>query len=866
MVYNYRVQLSDDAVRSNSEAQIQQSVFEIEGANELELIRVATNFKTSKKTISLLSRAKDSKLFRSKLFTLLLSKGIRVNNNIEAEELKEEAQQDHEHHCHGHGHSHGHEHEHEHEHQCSHTHQHDSSNHEKKPTKESNHTHAHDHGHAHNHENHWLKAGVGLVFGVGLLILSLASLNIPLIAYYIITGLTTLVSLYLGKNVYLSAWNALRQKKWDTSTLYTISTAAIVIVSIVSLFIPGLPMMCEAAPLVLGFWHLGEGIEHTLIGEINNKLDVRDCLPPLVRLRKGHLEQEISIKQLIPNDIIFINSGQVIPVDGRLIKSTFLYTTRIDGSPELKEFKAGDLVKAGMSVAEHTDALEMQVTKTYQNSYLSLIAKNIKKANTEKAPVEIFANKVLKYFIPGLIGVALISGLVIGLVFTPALAIQCVVAVLVSACPCALSLITPMAVKIGMKKASENGVHFNNGKALQAAANIDTVVFDLNGTLTKGEIEVSQFAISEPQYLRHFALLEAQSSHPAAKIIKSYIETKNPLTTDVLTLSSVDKSHHSGLKGMINGEQFMVGNKDMLAANGITHVPEPYHNPNNGAVYLVRGSTVIGQINLADPLRDDAVATVKELQRLGKTVHICTGADQATAERFAAELGIAKEHIAANTVGAVSKPGEISKDSYIQQLKRKGHKVSMVGDAANDLTAIAYSDVGVAVKSAIGDDITQKQAGIVVQKGLLFPIASAFDTAAKTKSNIFQNLAVSLTYNSIITLVAAGLFVALGFTLNPALGVALMVIESTIVLANLYRFKKQNIVSSAPCSPVEKVEEPESTTSKILHALGFSPKAKVVTRLETPEKQPKCSSLFSSQSPIKLEQETNQEPIPCRLY
>ena len=144
-------------------------------------------------------------------------------------------------------------------------------------------------------------------------------------------------------------------------------------------------------------------------------------------------------------------------------------------------------------------------------------------------------------------------------------------------------------------------------------------------------------------------------------------------------------------------------------------------------------------------------------------------------------------------------------------------------------TAIAYSDVGIAVKSSIGDEITEQHAGIVVQQGLLFPIATAFDVAEKTKQNIFQNLFVSLTYNSTITLVAAGLFVALGFTLNPAIGVALMVLESTIVLANLYRFKHQEVVtaSSNGNNAVIDEEDIENTTSKVLDALGYrtQPKA-----------------------------------------
>lgn len=860
---NYRFRLSDDIQRLNPEQTAAKIERILNEDKSLELVRVAIDLTNQNESISLLSKSYDTHFIQEKVTRLLLEAEIPVSEIMEVDPVwYEEEMPPHQDHLspsktvvpkknrkktkHDHAHNgqahHGHTH---------HGHTHHAHAH---------HGHAH-HGHTHGDDNHWLKAALGVIWGIGMLVIAVASFNIPMIAYYIITGLTTLMTLYLGYTVYQSAWEALLEKQWDTTTLYTISTLTIVAVSIASLFIPGLPMMFEAAPLVLGFWHLGEGIEHTLIDEIEKKLDVRDCLPLSVLL-KGNPDKEISVKSLIPNDVIIIKKGEVIPVDGVLRKKALLYTTRVDGSPELKEFNPGDEVKAGMRLADHLPSLEMRVTKTYQKSYLSLMAENIDKANDEKAPVEVFANTVLKYFIPGLLGIALISGIVIGSVFNPVLAIQCVVSVLVSACPCALSLITPMAIKIGMKKASENGIHFNNGKALQAAADIDTVVFDLNGTLTQGNIEVRALHIDDKKFLSQIALLEEQSDHPTAKIIKTYIKNQGIVPDMQAVITSLDKKHHSGIKGTINDEPFMIGNKEMLLENGITQINQPYDNPENGSVYIVRGTTVIGQIALTDPLRKDAIATVKQLKRLGKTVHICTGADQATAEKYATLLGIPKENICANTVGAVTKPSEVSKTSYIEQLKRKGYKVAMVGDAANDVTAIAYSDLGIAVKSNIGDTITQQHAGIVVQQGVLFSIATAFDVAEKTKKNIVQNLLVSLTYNSVITLVAAGLFVALGFALNPALGVALMVLESAIVLTNLYLFKQQEIISATSNSKNAGVDEEtsEDTTFNLLNALGYccQPQAGLAGTSEPPVVNSKTGRLFAPPKEKKHFSESTQ--------
>ncbi|PWY55474.1 HAD family hydrolase [Legionella qingyii] len=854
MYFNYRFRLSDNVSPLDLESirtQIEQILY---SDQNLKLVRVAVDLTSPDKSICLLSKSKNSSTVQTIVTQLLSKEGIFLSDIMEAEaieyeegivhvehasatnptpsglnkKIRKKAKQSHSHgHSHGHSHSHGHGHSHGHKHPHGHSH----------------HTHDSD-----GDENHWLKAALGLIWGIGMLVIAVGSFNIPMIAYYVITGLTTLMTLYLGYSVYQSAWHTLLEREWDTTTLYAISTLTIVAVSIASLFIPGLPMMFEAAPLVLGFWHLGEGIEHTLLDEINNKLDVRDCLPQSVLL-KGKPDKEISVKNLIPNDMIVVEKGAVIPVDGVLTTTALLYTTRIDGSPHLQTFFPGDKVKAGMRLADHITSLEMRVTKTYQSSYLSLIAKNIEQANAEKAPIEQFANKVLKYFIPGLLAIALISGLIIGSVFNPALAIQCVISVLVSACPCALSLITPMAVKIGMKKASENGIHFNNGKALQAAADIDTVVFDLNGTLTQGNIEVQALQIADKKFLRHIALLESQSDHPTAQIIRAYIESQNTTADDPLEITSIDKSHHSGIKAVIEGETFMIGNKNMLFANGITHINEPYDRPEKGSIYIVRGSTVIGQIALTDPLRKDAIATVQQLRRQGKTVHICTGADQATAEYYAVLLGISKENICANTVGAVTEPLEVSKISYIEQLKRRGCKVAMVGDAANDVSAITYSDLGIAVKSSIGDTITQQHAGIVIQQGLLFPIATAFDVAEKTKQNIVQNLSISLSYNSIITLVAGGLFVALGFALNPAVGVALMVLESAIVLTNLYRFKHQE-VTSVPANNTNAgmtIETAECKNVYLLKRLDYDAEPKhTVSNSNRPSAHSKALSFFES--------------------
>jgi len=439
---------------------------------------------------------------------------------------------------------------------------------------------------------------------------------------------------------------------------------------------------------------------------------------------------------------------------------------------------------------------------------------------------------------------ALASGIILSFVYTPAIAIQSAISILIGACPCVLSLITPMAVKFGMKKSSEKGVHFKNGKALQSAATpFDTFVFDLNGTLTEGKPTVKKFRIQDKALLSHILALESHSQHPISKAIINFIEKQGVEIPSSLKVTHIDKSHHSGIKARINGEIFMIGNKDMLQANHIRDIATAYNDTNNGNIYIVRGTNVVGQISIIDQLRKDAIVTIKQLISMGKEVHICTGADKSSVEYYLKEIRKTIKtpiKVCTNTVGAEpdknkapkeSYKEEVSKESYIKKLQRHGRKVVMIGDAENDLTAIARSNFGVAVKSGSGDTLTEKHAGMTLHKGRLFPIVTAFDVAAKTKRNIYQNLFISLSYNSLITLAGAGLFISLGFTMSPGIGISLMVLESTIVLINLLRLESQQPISepNANISESSKNIDNIKLTSALRHTAINKPSYEGIT-------------------------------------
>jgi Cu2+-exporting ATPase len=450
-----------------------------------------------------------------------------------------------------------------------------------------------------------------------------------------------------------------------------------------------------------------------------------------------------------------------------------------------------------MRLADNTPPLNIRVLKPAKHSYLARLDEGIAQSIDEKAPLEIKTEQLLTYFIPVIIGLAITSGVLIGLFFPAAIAIQCAISVLVSACPCTLGLIIPLAVKTGIHKGAEHGVQFKNSKIVQEAEQIDTVVFDLNGTLTTGVPIVTHYTvlenagISPAQFLSLCSALEINSSHPVGQTIHAFSRQKGDRE---IAASSINNSHHSGIIGRINEKNYAIGSRSLMSEMGISTSAIDEHlalAAGDSLIFLAEEQQLMGYFIISDPLRKDALHTVTTLTTLGKELVLLTGADEETALRYAQHLGI--KRVYANAVATSLEQSDRSKPAYIKWLKSLGKKVAMVGDSANDAQAIAASDLGIAILSQNSDELTQQHAGVIIQKDALLPIISTFAISQQTVANIKQNLLFSLSYNLAAVLIAGGLLVAIGFTLNPAVGVALMVLQASLILLNVYRFKKQSL-------------------------------------------------------------------------
>ncbi|WED43490.1 heavy metal translocating P-type ATPase [Legionella cardiaca] len=747
--------------------------------------------------------------------------------------------------------------------------------------------------------SNWLLGTIGTGSGIALLILSIVfSGGLSLGVMYAIGAVSTLLTLALGAPFYYQAIiKLLKSRTLTMDTLFTVSTLTVIGVSLAAFAFPWLPMMFEAGLLIFGFRYLGLAIEETITQKVAVEKKFKDRLPREVTvLATEELpKQQRKLSTIQAEEQLLIAAGGIIPVDGECLSPSAIYDTIITGSVLPRAIKPGERVLAGMRLAEDAEPMvlkaksiilslkkddyipvdgfcesddcrvydeelqqensvkkgepltagtrltspaKVKVAAVGSYSYLHRLDNNNEQAQFEKAPIEEATTKILQYFIPAVIMLALLSGGIMSLFFPFAVALQCVVSVLVAACPCTLGLITPLAVKIGINKAAEHGVQFKSAKALQAAANVNAVVFDVHGTVTMGiptaiNHKFNSKLVSNQMMLSYFAALERQSSHPIASAIVDYVKEQQ---IDELPISilDIDNSNHSGLKAKITKptpnpdstnleetEELILGSQAIMQENGIDiSVVERTLNLKGGqsAVYLARDKQLLGYMIIIDPVRPGAKEAITILKQEGIAVFICTGADKATAERYGELLDIPNDNICYGSVGISESIQDNSKTAFIEKLKAQGFNVAMVGDAANDSGAVS-STVGVAVKSKAGDEIIQQQASAVVQEDSLLPVASIFAIAKQTISNINQNLGFSLIYNMSSMLLAGGLLVAIGITLNPAVGVALMILQTSLVLLNAYRFKSQKLehLQQAKVQPTVEYKESYGCLSNCFH-------------------------------------------------
>jgi len=586
----------------------------------------------------------------------------------------------------------------------------------------------------------------------------------------------------------------------NMDTLIGIGTLTAYVYSAVVLLLPRIRTILELPEttyfdvtiVVIGFVSLGKYLEarsRLQTGEAVEKLLGLQAKTALV-LRQGE-EMEIPIAEVVVGDVIVVKPGGKIPVDGRIVEGkTSVDESMVTGEPMPIDKSAGDFV-VGSTINKY-GAFKFEATKVGKDTMLAQIIKMVEQAQGSKAPIQALADRISAVFVPAVLVIAVFSFAcwlvfgIPGLGFSTALsyAILSLVGVLVIACPCALGLATPTAIIVGVGKGAEHGILVKNAEALEKLSEVDTIVFDKTGTITKGKPEVTDIEVLDKNLnaddiLKYAGSAEKKSEHPLAEaVVAEALRRRIPLaeSSDFQALEGV------GVKAAVQGKNIYVRKPDK--ADKDDHLLRLERQGKTAVIVEIDGRES-GIIALSDTIKPEAKEAVERIHGYGLETIMMTGDNMETAKYIAGQVGI--DEVMADVL-----PGE--KAQRIKDLQSKGKKVAMAGDGINDAPGLAQADVGIAM--ATGTDVAIESAGITLLHGDVKKLAQALELSRHTIKTVKQNLFWAFVYNVIGIPLAAGLFYPFwGIVLNPIFAGLAMAGSSVSVVANSLRLKAKKLSS-----------------------------------------------------------------------
>ena len=513
-----------------------------------------------------------------------------------------------------------------------------------------------------------------------------------------------------------------------------------------------------------------------------------DLQPKMAKILRNGTEIDLPIEQVKENDLMLIKPGERIPADGIVEDgSSSIDESAITGESIPIDKQKGDQV-IGATINKN-GLLKVRATKVGQDTVLSQIITLVEEARTGKAKMQRLVDQVAKYFVPGVMTIALCVGFGwyyvggIGLTYS----ILAFVSVIIIACPCALGIATPAALMMGSGKGAENGILFKGGEYLEIARKVKTIVFDKTGTLTKGKpsvtdiVDLTNSALGEAELLRLAAIAESGSEHPLSQAV--IIKAKEKGLAILSNPDSFEAVSGHGLRARYADHTILIGNRKLMEDNklSITSAIETklkeFESEGKTATLIAIDYNISGIIAFADTIKDEAGEAIDSLRLMGIDVVMLTGDNERTAKAVAYQLGISK---------VFSQVLPQQKEQVISNLKKNGNVVAMVGDGINDAPALAQADLGIAIGS--GTDVAKETGGIILIKGDLRDVVTALDLGRKTVSKIKQNLFWAFAYNVGLIPIAGGIlvpFTGVGiFEWLPMLAGMAMAMSSVTVVGN----------------------------------------------------------------------------------
>ncbi|WP_310497353.1 heavy metal translocating P-type ATPase [Sandarakinorhabdus sp.] len=617
--------------------------------------------------------------------------------------------------------------------------------------------------------------------------------------------LATPVVLWAGWPFFERGWRSLINRSLNMFTLIAMGTGVAWLYSIIATVSPGLfppafrrmdgavAVYFEAAAIIVVLVLLGQLLElrarEATGGAIRALLDLAPKTAR--RLKPDGSDEEVSLGVVIVGDALRVRPGEAVPVDGTVTQGcSTIDESMVTGESMPVTKETGDTVIAG--TINQTGAIAMRADKVGSNTMLARIVQMVADAQRSRAPIQRLADQVAGWFVPAVIGVAVLA-FIVWATFGPeprfTFGFVAAVTVLIIACPCALGLATPMSIMVGVGRGAVAGVLVKNAEALERMEKVDTLLVDKTGTLTEGKpkvVAIEPFSgMAEAELLRFAAAVERPSQHPLAAAIVAEAASRS---IAVETATEFDAPTGKGVIGTVDGRRVAIGNPAYLSELGVdtaslTEAADRHRREGATAILVAVDGKAAGVIAIADPVKATTPGALAALKAEGIRVIMVTGDNRVTAEAVARRLGLGE--VEADVLPA-------AKSAVVARLQAQGRVVAMAGDGVNDAPALAAADVGIAMGT--GTDVAIESAGVTLVKGDLNGIVRARRLSHATMRNIRQNLFLAFIYNAIGVPVAAGvLYPAFGLLLSPAIAAAAMALSSISVVGNALRLRNADL-------------------------------------------------------------------------
>jgi Cu+-exporting ATPase len=611
--------------------------------------------------------------------------------------------------------------------------------------------------------------------------------------------LSTPVVMWAGGMFFARAWRSVKTWQLNMFTLIATGVGAAYLYSAVAVILPGIfpssfrehgevGLYFEAAAVITVLVLLGQMLEARARSRTGQAVKALLGLAARTahRVRDGQ-EHDVPVDEVQKGDLLRVRPGEKIPLDGVIIEGrSNVDESMITGEPVPVAKNVNDAV-VGATINQ-TGTFLMRAEKVGPETLLSQIVHMVAEAQRSRAPIQKLADNVAGYFVPVVIGIAIIT-FVVWAVWGPvpamAYALVNAVSVLIIACPCALGLATPMSIMVGVGRGAHSGILIRNAEAIETTEKVTHLLVDKTGTLTAGKPKVVSVVSPQTneQLLRLAASVEQLSEHPLARaIVDEAKERKIALSA----VSDFGSTTGGGVSGRIGSQTVRVGKETFLSQSGVTipddlkQAAQPLREKAQTVVWVASDTKAMGVIGIADPIKVTTPAAIRTLHAMGLKVIMATGDNRKTAEAVARELGIDEVHAELTPQG---------KHELVRQLKAEGKVVAMAGDGINDAPALAEAHVGIAMGT--GTDVAIQSAGITLVKGDLQGIVKALALSRQVMKNIRQNLFFAFVYNALGVPIAAGIFYPVtGLLLNPMVAGAAMSFSSLSVVSNALRLRK----------------------------------------------------------------------------